>query len=284
MTHARALGSILALAVALLVVTGAAFLGACGPSDLAKALGKYESQLQLRLDDEGRFWNQLADHSADQEDARGVAKYRTFLETKAVTYYVELDRALREMAPTHERLVKVHAAVGAYVRSKQDFIDLELKRLERFGGAREVQLIAALQEAEAANEDARAEYMEAIVDDFPDNRMSTLSALRDEFVSDWYRPALAGKIEPEAVVAYLRKRTLVELRKLRDDRFDDAPRTRLFRKWVVAADEYFNLLADAIPTAIGAARATVRIEELQQAMKRQQSEYQRLLREVQRDK
>lgn len=272
--------------LAALCTVAALWLGAlgCGPSALSKAYDAYSAAVSPRLDAETSFWDQLAERARDQEDEAGTARYRQFLAEKAKPFYAQLETALAAVVPGHERLAAAHEQILGFVRSRREFVDLELRRLElgtKAPALRDVQ--RAQEEVEAAHED----YMESVNADpsqVPDHRLATMNAAKTEFMEGKYRRAIEGAGDVEEAVDHLRKVCLPQLRELRDGRFEDTPQGRKFRRCVVATEEFFRLLADELPTLVATVRSAARSETVLRQADAQRTNFQQQLGAVRRDR
>ena len=264
-----------------LALTGAAGVVSCGPSDLARAYDPYMSSVTRLLDEETRLWDQLAARAEDQRDAAGAQRYRTFLVTKARPFYARLETDVAALVPGHERLDEANRAILEFVRSRKEFVELELRRLDLVENA---DALVGVQRMQAVGEEARAEYDAAVGDDVPDRRLGDLTAIKDSVLLGSYKRAVEGSGEVSDAVDEIRKVVLPRLRRLRDDRYDDDERSRLFRRCVVATEEFFVELEKALPVVVDATRSAKRSEVVQREADVQRKTFQKLLSEAKRDR
>jgi hypothetical protein len=259
----------------------AALVLACGPSDLSRAYDAFRAAAEPRIEEEARAWEQIAGLAQYQDDERAVARYRSHLQDKALPYYAGLERDFEALAPAHERLAPARTALIEYAKARRDFVSLEIQRIDL---AASVAQLAEIQRAEEATNSTRSDYVQAVGDDVPDPRFAEVGAIVGDFVRGPYQKSVTGAMEAADAVAFLRREALPKLEKLRNDRYDDQPVTRALRKHVVACDDFLRLLADGLPTVVDVLRSKGRVEAAQADASRHREEFQKVFREVQRDR
>lgn len=269
------------LLAAVLAVLAGAGLVSCGPSELARAYDPYMTSVTRLLDEESRFWAQLGAKAEDQQDAAGVERYRAFLAAKARPFYARLETDVAAVVPGHERLGQANAEILAFVRSRKEFVDLELRRLDLIARA---DALIGVQRLQMAAEEARRAYVLAVGDDVPDPRLADLTAIKDALLQGPYRRAAEGSGEVSDAVDEIRKVVLPRLRRLRDDRYDDDELSRLLRRCVVATEEFFVELEKQLPTVVDATRSATRSEAVQREAEVHRTTFQKLLFEAKRDR
>jgi hypothetical protein len=268
---------LLALAAAGLVLG----LSNCGPSPLAKALPPYTAAVSPRLDAEASFWEQLAERTKDQEDAAGIERYRQFLLEKAKPTYARLEADLAAVVPGHERLETAHEQLLGFVRGRKEFVDLELRRLDLSAKA---PVLETLKRAQDAEMEAYREYGDAVGDDAPDHRYSTVNALKKGFHEGKFDRALQGSGDVADAVETLKKSVLPQLRELRDGRFEDTPQGKLFRRCIVTTEEFYALLADHLPALVDTMRAASRSDTVLRQADAQRTNFQTQIGAAQRER
>ncbi|MCE9636923.1 MAG: hypothetical protein K8T90_14560 [Planctomycetes bacterium] len=265
------------VAVAGMVLAG---LTGCGPSDLSKAYTPFVTTVTPLLQKEAAFWSQLAERANDQGDARGVAAYRRQLEEQGLKYYADLEASLLALEPGHERMAAARGEMVEYARGRREFITLELRRIEL---APKLDALATVVQTQAAMDAARSAYASVIGEEAPDHRLSEVVAIRDGFLSGAYSKAIEGKGEVSAAVDALEKSVLPSIRAIRDSRYDSDERSKAFRRFVVATEEFFQALAANVTVVIPAARSAKRSEAVLGEVDAHRTQFQKLLADAKRD-
>lgn len=264
----------------MLLAFAAVFAVSCGPSDLERANVKFVTAVNPLLEKERSFWALVEERANDQGDARGVAAYRRQLEEHGLRYYADLEKALLAIEPGHERLAKARDEMVEFARGRREFIELEIRRIELIPKMVE---LAEVQQAQAAMDAAREAYAQLIGDEAPDLRMAEVVAIRDGFLNGSYYKAVEGKGEASAASDALLKTVLPSIRSVRDSRFDVDPASKAFRRFVVATEEFFQVLGRHISVVIPAARSAKRSEAVLRGVEFHRTQFQKLLAEAKRD-
>lgn len=280
MTKPGALVAWIAACIAGLLVLA---LPGCGGSELRKAYDAYLPALSARLEDENRFWTRVAERAEDQRDDRGVAKYRSLLESEATKYYRDFDAAVQALRPGHARLSAVAVEVAEYARLRREFVDREIRRLQLMARADVVANVEKVNELQLAVATAHQEYMFRLGDEAPDARLAQLDAMKTAYLTGSLQRAVEGGIEASEAKAALDKDLLPKLQKLRNDRFDDTPEALAFRALVVKTEEFFQALSAELPVFVEGIRSTKGTQSLLSEAEAHRKVFQKLLADVKRD-
>lgn len=238
--------SLVALAALLVAVPS------CGPSPQRKALTGYRAQSAALLDREAKVWQRVVDLNLARHEEQ--EPYYHHLTTVAIPYYEELLGKVEALTPKEPpELVAAHERFLEFARQRVQFFQSEQLGREVVEKAVRSQVLKDLDAADVLAREAEKTLREWEDSDPTHNldpRFTRLKEVTETFERDHFGPLVRGEVPVAEVQERIRRHVLPGIDALKDERWRDNDREQLALKVVVAARNYFVLLADTLPDLV----------------------------------